>query len=100
MPETASVATAKPRLLFFFRATDGRARRAEAFLAQVLRHGRNHGSARIDQIDVDRRPDLAARFRVASTPALIVIADGKAQGRLEQLTGCVPIRELLADWLR
>jgi hypothetical protein len=44
--ERSSSTAAKPRLLFLYSARDGRARRVEGYLAQVLQRRRNHETAR------------------------------------------------------
>jgi thioredoxin-like negative regulator of GroEL len=90
----------KPRLLFFYEPREGAGRRAERFLAQVLQRRRNHKTFVIHRIDVSQRSDLAERFRVTATPALLVIADGKVRTRITQPTGCEPIRQHLQPWLR
>jgi hypothetical protein len=91
---------AKPQLLFFYEATDGRARRVEAYLAQVLQSRRNHDTVTVRRIDVRRHAALAERFSVAATPALVVVDAKRVQGRLEQPRGCAAIATLLQPWLR
>jgi thioredoxin-like negative regulator of GroEL len=91
---------ARPRLLFFYAATDGNGRRAEGYLAQVLQRRRNHRSFVVHRIDVSERADLAERFRVPDSPTIVVIAEGKVQLRLVQPKGAAVIREQLRPWLR
>lgn len=90
----------RPQLLFFHDPTDGRARRIEGFLAQVLQRRRNHDTARVRRIDVRAHADLVERFAVRTTPALVVVHDKRVQGRLEMPRGCKAIADLLQPWLR
>jgi len=68
---------AKPEvtLAFFFSPRSGRSRRAEGYLAEVLQRRRNHDTFKVVRVDVDKRPDLAARFGVTALPTLAVIRD-------------------------
>lgn len=90
----------RPQLLFFHDPTDGRARRTEAFLAQVLQRRRNHETVAVRRIDVRAHADLVERFGVRTTPALVVVHDKRVRGRLEQPPGCKAIENLLQPWLR
>ena len=91
---------AKPMLLFFTSSRDGRSRRAEGFLAQVLQRRRNHETFRIHYGAREERPDLLERFRIESTPTLVVVANKRVQGSLMQPRGCEEIQTFLAPWLR
>jgi thioredoxin-like negative regulator of GroEL len=97
MGETA---LAKPQLLFFYSSRDGRARRVEGYLAQVLQRRRNHDTFAVRRIDVRQRPDLADRFRVGDAPALIVVAEKTLRARLEGPQSAKQIAEVLGPWLR
>jgi thioredoxin family protein len=88
------------KLAFFYSPRSGQSRRAEGFLAQVLQGRRNHHTFKLVRVDIDKRPDLASRFRITRIPTLLVIADNSIRGRLTQPTGSRPIAELLAPWLR
>jgi len=96
-PETAKP---KPRLLFFYVPSDGRARRAEGFLAQVLQRRQNHDTFVVHRIDVAERHELATRLRVDATPALVVVSENKVRARLVNPKGCGQIRGFLDPWLR
>ena len=100
MSRSASPETEKPRLLFFYMATDGKARRAEGFLAQVLQTRKNHETFVVHRIEMTERPDLAARFKITETPALVVVKDKKIHARLEQPRSSIEIQGLLTPWLR
>lgn len=96
---TAAAAAGKPQLLFFFHPTDGKARRVDAFIAQVLQRRRNHDTVAIRRIDVSRHAHLAEKFQLGATPALVVVHDNRVVGRLEQPRGCAAIESLLRPWL-
>jgi thioredoxin-like negative regulator of GroEL len=95
-----SVTVSRPRLLFFLSSTSGQSRRAEGYLAQVLQHGHNHETFEILRIDVEQRPDLAQRLRVATVPALLVVEERRVRARLYSPTGATKIEAFLAPWLR
>lgn len=90
----------RPQLLFFYDPTDGRARRAEGFLAQVLQRRRNHDTVAVRRIDIRAHADLVERFGIQATPALVVVHGRRVRGRLEQPAGCRAIAGLLKPWLR
>jgi thioredoxin-like negative regulator of GroEL len=98
--ERSSSTAAKPRLLFLYSARDGRARRVEGYLAQVLQRRRNHETFVVHRVDIDARPDLAERFQVNGSPVLLVAAGKTVKGRLDGPRGCAEIQTLLAPWLR
>lgn len=93
-------AGSKPTLIFFTSATDGRCRRAEGFLAQVLQRRRNHETFTVHYVAQEERPDLVARFRVDQLPTLVVVEAKRVRGRLPQPRGCEEIQTFLAPWLR
>jgi thioredoxin-like negative regulator of GroEL len=96
----SSEAGGKPRLLFFYSGNDGKARRLEGYLAQVLQRRRNHETFVIHRVDIEQRPDLVDRFKVSSTPAFVVVDDKKVRARLEQPRNAIEIQGLLTPWLR
>jgi thioredoxin 1 len=87
-------------LAFFYSPRSGRSRRVEGYLAQVLQARRNHHTFNLVRVDVDRRPDLAARFRVTDLPTLAVIRNKRLEGSLSRPRGCRAISDFLAPWLR
>ena len=89
----------RPQLLFFYDPTDGRARRIEGFIAQVLQRRRNHDTLALRRIDVRAHADLTDRFGIQATPALVVVHDKRVKGRLELPRGCKAIATLLQPWL-
>jgi thioredoxin-like negative regulator of GroEL len=105
MTETAAEprmteAPAKPMLIFFTSSRDGRSRRAEGFLAQVLQRRRNHDTFTIHYVAREERPDLLERFRIEQTPTLVVVAGKRVRGSLAQPRGCEEIQTFLAPWLK
>ena len=92
--------SAKPMLLFFTSTTNGRCRRAEGYLAQVLQRRRNHETFVVRHIAQEERPDLLERFRIAATPTLVVVDEKKVRGKLPEPRGCEEIQTFLAPWLK
>jgi hypothetical protein len=92
--------TAKPRLLVFYSARDGKARRVDGYLAQILQRRRNHETFVVHRVDVNDRADLAKRLRVTVSPSLLVVDGNKVKGRLEKPRNALEIQGLLAPWLR
>ena len=95
-----TVITEKPMLLFFTSTKNGRCRRAEGFLAQVLQRRRNHETFSVRHIAQEERPDLLERFRIGSTPTLVVVSEKKVRAKLVEPRGCEEIQAFLAPWLR
>lgn len=98
-PERDNEPSGPVRLAFFYSPKSRKSRRAEGFLAEVLQRPRNRDVFQLVPVDVDKRPDLATRFRVTATPTLLVIADNRVRARLSEPTGCRPISELLLPWV-
>jgi thioredoxin-like negative regulator of GroEL len=94
-----AVQVSKPTLLFFNSPTDGRCRRVEGLLAQVLQRRANHETFRLRPVSVDDRPDLAQRLRIDRLPTLLVVEDRRIRGRLVQPRTIAEIQTLLAPWL-
>jgi thioredoxin-like negative regulator of GroEL len=90
----------RPRLVFFHSKVDGRSRRAEGYIAQVLQRRKNHGTFVRHDVEIDQRPDLAERFRIEKVPTLLVVADGRVQDRLIHPRGCKDIEAMLKPWLQ
>jgi thioredoxin family protein len=89
----------RPMLLFFTSQTNGRCRRAEGFLAQVLQRRHNHDTFSLRFVDQIDRPDLLERFRVLKTPTLMVVADKTVRATLVEPRGCDEIQAFLSPWL-
>jgi len=84
----------RPLLLFFTSQTNGRCRRTEGFLAQVLQRRHNHETFSLRFVEQAQHPDLIERFRVSTTPTLMVV-----RGTLVEPHGCEEIQAFLAPWL-
>ena len=96
MTETFS----RPMLILFTSTREGRSRRAEGFLAQVLQRRRNHETFAIRYVAREERPDLLEKFRIKETPTIVVVEEKRVRGRLPQPRGCEEIQTFLAPWLR
>jgi thioredoxin-like negative regulator of GroEL len=96
----SSVAPHRPTLIFFTSEQDGRCRRTEGFLAQVLQRRRNHATFSMRTVAEERRPDLLERFRIDKTPTLVVVDERRVRGKLVEPRGCEEIQTFLAPWLR
>jgi thioredoxin-like negative regulator of GroEL len=92
--------TQQPLLIFFTSATNGHCRRAEGYLAQVLQRRRNHETFRVKMIAQEERPDLLERFRIDTTPTLVVVDEKIVKGKLVGPRGCSDIQSFLAPWLK
>ena len=72
---------ARPLLVFFYSERSGPARRMESLLAHLARKERDR--LRFRRVDIDLRPDLAARFKVGEVPTLVLVKGKRVVGRLE-----------------
>jgi thioredoxin-like negative regulator of GroEL len=101
LPAAAPVTTAteRPRLILFHSPRDGRCRRTEGFLAQVLQRRRNHHTFDIVRVDVDGRPELAERLGIEKVPTLLVLTDKKVRRRIVAPNGCRELETKLGPWL-
>lgn len=88
---------ARPLLVFFSHERSGPARRMESLLAHIARKERTR--LRVTRVDIDRRPDLARRFRVAEVPTLVLVKDGRAVARVEGRTSAPRIERMLEPHL-
>jgi thioredoxin 1 len=90
----------KPRLVFFYSPTSGRCRRSEGHLAQALQRRRNHETFDLVRVNVEKRPDLAERFRIAEVPTLLVVEGRRVAQRVVSPRGCRELERALGRWLR
>jgi hypothetical protein len=97
--KTSASAGVRPLLLFFTSQTNGRCRRAEGFLAQVLQRRHNHDTFALRVVEEVDHPDVLERFRVLKTPTLMVVADKVVQATLVEPRGCEEIQAFLSPWL-
>ena len=96
---TTETRTSAPLLLLFGSKTSGQSRRLDGFVAHVVQRRHNHGTFRYRIVDLEDRPDLFDRFHVTEVPTLVVIDDGRVQGRLVGFHQPKAVEELLAPWL-
>jgi thioredoxin-like negative regulator of GroEL len=87
MPDT------RPLLLFFTSQQSGPARRMESLVAHLARKER--ARIRVLQVDLAARPDLAARLAVSAAPALVLVLDRHAVGRIDGRASAPMIEALL-----
>jgi thioredoxin-like negative regulator of GroEL len=97
---TAQQQQQAPRLVFFYSPLSGRCRRVEGFIAQVLQRRRNHDSFELVRVSVERRPDLAKKFRVDEIPTICVVEGRKLKRRIAAPRGCRELERELEPWLR
>ena len=88
---------ARPLLVFFFSERSGPARRMESLLAHLERKERER--MRLRRIDVDLRPDLAERFRVAEVPTLVLVKERRVAARLDGRVSSPRIEAMLEQHL-
>jgi thioredoxin-like negative regulator of GroEL len=80
-------------LLFFSSARSGPSRRMESLLAHIARKERLR--LRVAQVDVDEKPEIAARLRVTAAPALVLIRDKRPIARLDGRASAPKIEAML-----
>jgi thioredoxin 1 len=80
-------------LVFFTSQRSGPARRMESLLAHIARKERDQ--LEVKKVDVDERPDIAARFQVGEVPALRLIKDRRVVARLDGRVTTPRIEEML-----
>jgi thioredoxin-like negative regulator of GroEL len=90
----------QPRLLLFYSQRSGRCRRVEGFIAQALQRRHNHDTFKLVRIDVEKRPDLAERFKVDQLPTLFVVEGRVAKRRIVAPKGVRELEAQLSPWLR
>ncbi len=90
----------RPRLVFFYSPLSGRCRRVEGFIAQVLQRRRNHETFDLVRVSVERRPDLAEKFRIEEVPTICVVEGRKLRRRIAAPRGCRELERELEPWLR
>jgi len=87
----------RPLLVFFTSAHSGPARRMESLLAHIARKERHR--LRVVQVDVESRPDLAAKLAVAAAPTLVLVQERRPVARLEGRASAPRIEAMLEPHL-
>jgi thioredoxin 1 len=84
---------ARPLLVFFYSERSGPARRMESLLAHLARKERDR--MRFRRVDIDLRPDLAARCEVGEVPTLVLVKGRRVIERLEGKVSSPRIERML-----
>jgi len=87
-----------PLLVFFTSQRSGPARRMESLLAHIARKEREHLA--VKRVDIDERPDIAARFHVGEVPALRLVKGGRVVAQLDGRVTTPRIEQMLDSHLR
>src|SRR3954465_2809291 len=87
----------RPLLVFFYTPSSGPARRMESLLAHLARKERER--LRVTRVDVDQRPDLAARFGAEQGPTLVLAQDKRAVARIDGRASAPRIERMLEPYL-
>jgi thioredoxin-like negative regulator of GroEL len=87
----------RPLLVFFTSRRSGPARRMESLLAHIARKER--ATLRVRRVDVDERPDVAERFRIAEVPSLALVKGKKVVARLEGRSTAPKIESMIDPYL-
>jgi thioredoxin len=88
----------RPLLVFFTSRRSGPARRMESLLAHIARKERD--ALRVRKVDVDERPDVARRFRIAEVPSLALVKEHRVVAKLEGRSTQPKIESMLHAHLR
>ena len=70
----------------------------ESLLAHIARKER--GALRVRKVDVDERPDVAKKFRIAEVPSLALVSGKQVVARLEGRSTAPKIESMLDPFLR
>jgi thioredoxin-like negative regulator of GroEL len=70
----------------------------ESLLAHIARKER--GALRVKKVDVDERPDVAKRFRIAEVPSLALVKGQRVVARLEGRSTAPTIESMIDSHVR
>jgi thioredoxin-like negative regulator of GroEL len=87
----------KPLLVFFCSERSGPSRRMESLLAHLARKERMR--LRVIRVDVERQPELAARFKVGDVPTLVLVKGKRVVDRIEGRVSAPAIEAMLEPHL-
>jgi thioredoxin-like negative regulator of GroEL len=88
---------AKPLLVFFCSERSGPSRRMESLLAHLARKERMR--LRVIRVDVERQPELAARFKIDVVPTLVLVKGKRVVDRIEGRVSAPSIESMLEPHL-
>jgi thioredoxin-like negative regulator of GroEL len=88
---------AKPMLVFFSSPRSGPARRMESLLAHLARKERQR--LVVKRVDVERRPEIAERFKIDEVPTLVLVKDKRVVARLAGRASAPKIERMLDQHL-
>ena len=66
----------------------------------MLQRRRNHDTFDLVRVSIDRRPDLAEKFRIEQVPTICVVEDRKLRRRIVSPRGCRELERELEPWLQ
>ena len=87
--ESMVLSSEKPVLLDFYADWCGPCKMIAPAVEEI---SNEHPEFLVGKINVDEAPDLAAKFKIVSIPALFALKDGKI---VNQIVGAVPKSEIL-----
>jgi thioredoxin-like negative regulator of GroEL len=87
----------KPLLVFFCSERSGPARRMESLLAHLARKERSR--LVVKHVDIEKRPEIAERFKVEQAPALVLVKDKRIVARLDGRVSAPKIERMLEPYL-
>jgi thioredoxin-like negative regulator of GroEL len=87
----------KPLLVFFSSQRSGPARRMESLLAHLARKERQR--LVVKRVDVERRPEIAERFKIDEVPTLVLVKDKRVVARLAGRASAPKIEKMLEEHL-
>lgn len=87
--ESMVLSSEKPVLLDFYADWCGPCKMIASAVEEI---SNEHPEFLVGKINVDEAPDLAAKFKIVSIPALFALKDGKI---VNQIVGAVPKSEIL-----
>ncbi len=87
--ESMVLSSEKTVLLDFYADWCGPCKMIAPFVEEIAKE---HPEFLVGKINVDEAPDLAARFKIVSIPALFALKDGQI---VNQIVGAVPKSEIL-----
>ena len=88
---------ARALLVFFTSRRSGPARRMESLLAHIARKERS--ALQVKKVDVDERPDIAARFRISQVPSVALVRGKRVVARIDGRSTAPKLEALIREHL-